>query len=84
MPYDIGEMQAAIWRTEEAIEQHRSELLSQDDRQLKDIARRGLSTLEDLLLLQNGMLAVLLRVHDDGADIAHPTCVPSQPRCSRN
>lgn len=84
MPYDIGEMQAAIWRTEEALDQQREQLLSQSDPQLKEIARRGLSTLEDLLTLQTGMLEVLLRVHDEGADIPPECYVLNQPRPTRN
>ncbi len=70
MAYDIGEIQAAIWRTEEAVQFQTERLATETDPVLGTVAMRSLASLRDLLAIQQRMLDVLLK---SGATISIPS-----------
>ena len=61
MRFDIGNLQAAVWQTEEAIDWKRLDLEHEDDAVLSAVLVRSLAGLENLLAIQQRTLDFLIR-----------------------
>ena len=76
MRFDIGNMQASVWQTEEAVDLKRLELQCADDERLEETLARSLAALESLLAIQRQTLDLLVRQDRP------PTGMQPAPPCS--
>ena len=74
MKFDIGNVQAAVWQTEEAIASKRLELERADDERLGKMFGRSLAGLEDLLAIQQRTLEFLVRQDRRPPPTPHALC----------
>lgn len=71
MSMAVGRIQAAIWRTEEAIELQKLRIAEANDPRLVEIERHGLGTLEDALDIHRRTLEFMLGISGHQAHRAH-------------